>query len=541
MVVIGPLSLVIRVSVGGFIVSDTTTTSNGGSVSDLELAGVKLAERGELVEFALKLFRDGFSEFEIRPAVSKLIDSKKWEGYSQLSRFGIVQAAKELWRKSQPAAAAGQAEEPVELQVVSLADVAPEPVKWLWPGKIPLGKVTVVYGAAGLGKTCWALDLAARVSAGVHWPKIKLGPPVRPGPPPAPGKVLLLNGEDHPGQTVQPRLAGSGADLQKISIVAGLKPGSAEDSTQEAAAERSLDLGCDLTALRRQIELLGDVRLVVIDPLEVYCGMAGPRGRRMRTLLAGLEKLAAEFQLAVVVISASTKCELPVKYVWRIDCDVLDAGLRWWVPVRFHSGPLPGGMAFRITAESITWDRRPLALNPDQVKGCTAKEERQQRLQEIVSWLRLLLLDGPRSSKEILRAAAGAGWSAAQAKRAKRALLVMSYKETGRRGRWMWHLGPDWADLLPPPPAPMFPDFLIPATETPVPDQSVPGAPSSPAAHEPSLDDERQHARQQFYVPMPEHLQAATSAKPRTGPAAKSGIFDPRYAATRNSGEPRAE
>ena len=413
-------------------VATTTTASNGGSVSDLELAGVKLAERGELVEFALRLFRDGFSEFEIRPAVSKLIDSKTWEGYSQLSRFGIVQAAKELWRKSQAAASVSPPEVLEELEVVSLADVEPETVKWLWPGKIPLGKVTAVYGAAGVGKTSWSLDFASRVSAGLDWPESVHGSGAYPRA--TAGHVVLLNGEDHFGQCVQPRLKGGGANLDHITAIreiAAKQPGG--ETTQ-----RDFDLGRDLPSLRQRIERLGNVRLVIIDSLEAYCGSIGKHSQRLRQLFVELGKLAADFDLAVVVISTGTKCDLPVKTVWRVDTDVLDPLVRWWVPVRCQCGPLPDGTSFLVRAKDILWDKRSQTFAPERVEGSTAKQERNSQLQAIVRWLQGYLIEGPRSVRDVLKAGAAAGWSLWQVKRAKLALQVMSYKESATRGRWFW-------------------------------------------------------------------------------------------------------
>ncbi len=224
---------------------------------------------------------------------------------------------------------------PDELQVVVMAEVTQEPVRWLWPKKIPLGKVTVVYGEAGLGKTCWSLDLTARVSAGQNWPDGESGA--------EPGKVLLINGEDSLQETICPRLACGGAQLQNITAIAGIK----STAPDGEIVERRFDLSRDIPTLRHRVEMLGDVRLVVIDSLQACCGAVRQNSLRMRTLLAELGKLAEEFAVAVVVISAEQKCELPVKNVWRVDNDVLDPELRWWVPVRCHCSSLPKGMGFR--------------------------------------------------------------------------------------------------------------------------------------------------------------------------------------------------
>lgn len=67
--------------------------------------------------------------------------------------------------------------------VLTLANVQPEHVKWLWPGYIPAGKLTMFDGDPASGKSTMSLDLAARLTSGGVWPD---------GTPGTPGNVLLL-------------------------------------------------------------------------------------------------------------------------------------------------------------------------------------------------------------------------------------------------------------------------------------------------------------------------------------------------------------
>ena len=53
--------------------------------------------------------------------------------------------------------------------VVKLADVQPEEVTWFWPGRIPMGKLTVIAGDPGLGKSFLTIDFASRCSTGTKW------------------------------------------------------------------------------------------------------------------------------------------------------------------------------------------------------------------------------------------------------------------------------------------------------------------------------------------------------------------------------------
>lgn len=90
-----------------------------------------------------------------------------------------------------------------------MSEVSPEPVRWLWEGRIPLGKVTILQGEPGVGKSTLALDLAARVSRGHEMPLAREHGGV-------PGNVILYSGNDDLADTVRPRLDAAGADLTRI-------------------------------------------------------------------------------------------------------------------------------------------------------------------------------------------------------------------------------------------------------------------------------------------------------------------------------------
>ncbi|MEM1331474.1 MAG: AAA family ATPase, partial [Planctomycetota bacterium] len=90
-----------------------------------------------------------------------------------------------------------------------LSEVRPEEVSWLWPQRIALGKLTMLAGDPGLGKSFVSLDLAARVSAGLPWPDL-------PSESNAPGGVVLLSAEDGLADTIRPRLDAAGADPSRV-------------------------------------------------------------------------------------------------------------------------------------------------------------------------------------------------------------------------------------------------------------------------------------------------------------------------------------
>jgi len=149
----------------------------------------------------------------------------------------------------------------------TLADVPSRPVQWLWEGRVPLGKVTLLDGEPGSGKSLLALDLAARVSRGAALPVSRLRPD-------APADVVIYNDDDNLSDTVRPRLEAAGADLSRIHCVDGAITAAELDELKPA--------------------------LVVIDPLATY--LALEESRSPRQVLKEVSDLARECGAAVLAV-----------------------------------------------------------------------------------------------------------------------------------------------------------------------------------------------------------------------------------------------
>jgi len=98
------------------------------------------------------------------------------------------------------------------VMLVNGADLKPEPIRWLWPQWLALGKLHILAGAAGQGKTTINLAFAATVTTGGRWPD---------GTRCEPGNVLIWSGEDDPADTLLPRLLAMGADRRRVYFVQG--------------------------------------------------------------------------------------------------------------------------------------------------------------------------------------------------------------------------------------------------------------------------------------------------------------------------------
>src|SRR6059058_1055070 len=97
------------------------------------------------------------------------------------------------------------------LVIRPFSEVAARPVSWLWPGRLPLGKLAILDGDPGLGKSLVALDLCARLSTGQPMPDGSSGA--------GPASALVLNGEDDDEDTIRPRLEALGADLGRVFVL----------------------------------------------------------------------------------------------------------------------------------------------------------------------------------------------------------------------------------------------------------------------------------------------------------------------------------
>src|SRR5205085_12252403 len=95
--------------------------------------------------------------------------------------------------------------------IVRMADVATEFVRWLWHPYIPLGKITILEGDPGLGKSWLTCAIAAAVSCGRGLPGTDSFEP---------GNVLMLSAEDGLADTLRPRLDAVGADVSRVFALA---------------------------------------------------------------------------------------------------------------------------------------------------------------------------------------------------------------------------------------------------------------------------------------------------------------------------------
>jgi len=351
--------------------------------------------------------------------------------------------------------APGYPNEPPEAVVRRVADVSARRVRWLWPGRVALGTVTLLDGDPGLGKSQLTLDLAARVSCGCRMPPEERAVP---DPDRRPAGVLLLSAEDDVASAIRPRLEAAGADLTRIHVL---------DAVRQGDDSRPPMLPFDLDVVEQVIRAT-DALLVIIDPLMAYLDpeINSYRDQDVRRAMHRLKLLAERTGVAVLVVRHLNKATGgPALYrgggsiglvgaarsALVVGTDPQDAARRILAPNKCNLAAPPASLTFGVEAcadtSRIVW-LGECALTADDVLARPRAEDRSNRVEQAVDWLRALLKDFAYPSDEILAAAKAAGFRFDSVKDAKARLKAdgLEHHKDGFTGRWWSGFGAyrDW-------------------------------------------------------------------------------------------------
>ena len=329
-------------------------------------------------------------------------------------------------------------------------DLTPEPYRWLWQYWLAMGKLHILAGAPGQGKTTIALAMAATITIGGRWPD---------GSRCAPGNVLIWSGEDDPADTLVPRLMAAGADRARCYFIEGARRG---------GEVVPFDPARDLGQLLEAIEKIGGISLLVIDPVVSAVTGDSHKNTEVRRALQPLVDLAAKCDCAVLGIThfakggqgtdpaqrvvgsvAFTAVARVVMVAAKVKGDEEGQDTRILARSKSNIGPDDGGFQYHleqseplpgIHASHIAWGKavegtaRELLTDPDdgpQDEGAgSAKEAAEEFLLE-------LLKDGATATKHIQEQAKEAGISWATVRRASDAMGV---KKRPSNGSWYWQL-----------------------------------------------------------------------------------------------------
>jgi len=165
-------------------------------------------------------------------------------------------------------------------------DVIVRPITWLWDQWLAKGKLTILGGAGGTGKTTLALGLATAITTGSRFPDGSLCKQI--------GNVLVWSSEDDPDDVLVPRLMAMGADLSRVYFVSGLTEGD---------QKRAFDPSTDIETLGTQVEQIGGVSLLLVDPIVSAVANDMNKANDVRRSLQPIVDFANQYQCAIIGIS----------------------------------------------------------------------------------------------------------------------------------------------------------------------------------------------------------------------------------------------
>lgn len=346
--------------------------------------------------------------------------------------------------------------DPDVLELKRGQDLKPVPIDWLWPGWLARGKVHVMAGPPGAGKTTLGIAMGATLTCGGRWPSGETCPPCN---------VVVWSGEDDPTDTLVPRLMACGADMSRVYFV---------DRVLSRDGKRAFDPAQDMSLLLDRIIAIGDVGMVMIDPLVSAVAGDSHKNTEVRRSLQPLVDLAMTSRAAVLGITHFGKASAGKDPVERVVGSIAFSALARIVMAATKVGAEQGGHRILVRAKSnigmdtggFQYELRQgeLAGHPgieaswaewgeavqgearellDAAEVAADPEERGERA-AAKEFLRALLADGPVPAKEVRRQADQNGHAWRTVNRAKIDIEVVTemigtHFKDGKQ-HWIWRL-----------------------------------------------------------------------------------------------------
>ena len=311
------------------------------------------------------------------------------------------------------------------LKLIRMNEVEATEISWLWYPYIPYGKITVIQGDPGDGKTTVVLAIAAAVTTGAALPESKTAA--------EPMSVIFQTAEDGLGDTVKPRLVQSGADCERVIVI--------------DESEKELTLS-DIRIEQAITET--DAKLFILDPLQAYLGadVDMHRANEIRPVLKRISLIAEKTGCAVVVVGHLNKGTNKSQYRGLGSIDIQAAARSVLTVGRVKGKPYtraivqgknnlaPEGQAIGFELDPATGFQwigvMPITID-ELLSGIMP--ERDTTYDRAVDFLKVQLADGEKPAAFLFEKAASEEIQARTLKKAKAALAVPSFK---RDKKWFW-------------------------------------------------------------------------------------------------------
>lgn len=328
------------------------------------------------------------------------------------------------------------------------SDLQPQPIDWLWKHWIARGKLHILAGMPGQGKTTIALAIAATVTTGGRFPDGSRCPV---------GNVVVWSGEDDPADGLLPKLLAAGGDPARVYFVKG--------STVDGESV-PFDPARDMASLMLKIEEIGNVSLLIVDPVVTVVAGDSHKNTEVRRALQPLVDLGAATSTAVLGISHFSKGGQGQDPAQRVVGSVAFSAVARVVLVaakvksedgddrrilargKSNIGPDDGGFEYRLEqmepipgleATTVSWGEAVQGSARDLLTDPAGDEEQSSALDGAEDFLRQVLGDDTVPAKSIMAEAKEAGHSWSTVRRASERLQV-DKKKGGMNSGWYWRL-----------------------------------------------------------------------------------------------------
>lgn len=312
-----------------------------------------------------------------------------------------------------------------ELRMIKMSDVQSQEIEWLWYPFIPYGKLTIVQGDPGDGKTTLVLNISAKLSQGEGLEEeMKTSEPMN---------IIYQTAEDGLADTVKPRLEIAGANCERILVID-------ESDKSLSMADERLEIALQQTG----------ARLLILDPIQAYLGggMDMNRANEARDMTKKLGALAEKYKCAIVLIGHMNKAagnKAAYRGMGSIDFfavarSVLLVGrvegqpdIRALVQIKNNLAAFGHPKAFRLSENGFEW-QGDYEITADEVLGGIAPktnkyEQAKRLLRELAENSRMV------SSTEVFELAKEQGISKRTLESAKQELQIRAKRNNNT---WYW-------------------------------------------------------------------------------------------------------
>ncbi len=341
--------------------------------------------------------------------------------------------------------------------ILTLAsEIQPEPINWIWKDWLAKGKLTILAGAGGAGKTTISLNIASAISTGGIFPD---------GSQSQQGSVLIWSGEDDSSDVLVPRLIAAKASLEKISFITG---------THSLHGNRNFNPQTDIAELKSAMRDIGDISLLIIDPLVSFVDGNMNLANVVRQSLQPLLDLAQDSGCAIIGIThfgkggqgkdvaerviGSQAFSAIARMVWVAATNKI-SGDGVLVRAKSNLGSTEGGYLYQVEEKKIdikdiysthiSWMGYKTGSAQEIVDEIDPSLDSQNgggQLRDCVTWMTELLANngGSGIKKEILALGISNGYSVSTIQRARAQLnLDISQSGFGKEKISLWSLPSD--------------------------------------------------------------------------------------------------